>query len=487
MNEDLDENFEGNKNQEKVDYDPTKIDVKSMQIKDLPFSLFKFLKKLISIDDEVSPKKTIGSIISEIEFKGSSIWILICSIVVASIGLNNNSNAVIIGAMLISPLMGPIRGIGLSLATNDFKILIRSLINFGVMVGVSLLASYIFFLITPLKAETSELLLRTKPYVFDILIAFFGGLAGIIAAATSTKNAGLTVIPGVAIATALMPPLCTVGYGMAVGNWEYFVGAFYLFSLNSVFICLSTFLIIRLLKFPKVEFVNPKTEKKVKLYVIVVLLLIVIPSILKFSDIIKESIFNQNANEFVDKTILIDNQLELVKNEFVYYDDSSLITLHVGGTYVDESTKKQWRNQMQNYDLSNVKLKIVNLSSKELDEAALLNKLLENNNQKFNSISEERDLYKNKLQNIAQSSENMIDLNRRINAHFNSLNHFAFGETYEYVGLDKDTIFTFFFNWDSTVMLLNLEQQNKALDEFINKELKFLYADDSLDVRLIKY
>ena len=487
MNEDLDKMFDGNNNQEKVDYDPTKIDVKSMQLKDLPFSVFKFLKKLISIDNEVSPKKTIGSIISEIEFKGSSIWILICSIVIASIGLNNNSTAVIIGAMLISPLMGPIRGIGLALATNDFKILIKSLINFGVMVGVSLLASYLFFLITPLKAETSELLLRTKPYVFDILIAFFGGLAGIIAAATSSKNAGLTVIPGVAIATALMPPLCTVGYGMAVGNWEYFAGAFYLFSLNSVFICVATFLIIRFLKFPKVEFINPKTERKVKLYVIVVLLLIVIPSVLKFSDIIKESIFNQNANEFVDRTILIDNQLELVKKEFVYFDDSSLITLHVGGFYVDEPTKKQWRNQMQNYDLSNVKLKIVNLSSKELDEAALLNKLLENNNQKFNSISEERDLYKNKLQNIAQSSQTMDNLNRRINAHFPALNHFAFGETYEYIGPDKDTIFTFFFNWDTTVLFSNLALQNSALDKFVKKEIQLLKAKDSLKVRLIKY
>ena len=487
MNEDLDKMFDGNNNQEKVDYDPTKIDVKSMQLKDLPFSVFKFLKKLISIDNEVSPKKTIGSIISEIEFKGSSIWILICSIVIASIGLNNNSTAVIIGAMLISPLMGPIRGIGLALATNDFKILIKSLINFGVMVGVSLLASYLFFLITPLKAETSELLLRTKPYVFDILIAFFGGLAGIIAAATSSKNAGLTVIPGVAIATALMPPLCTVGYGMAVGNWEYFAGAFYLFSLNSVFICVATFLIIRFLKFPKVEFINPKTERKVKLYVIVVLLLIVIPSVLKFSDIIKESIFNQNANEFVDRTILIDNQLELVKKEFVYFDDSSLITLHVGGFYVDEPTKKQWMNQMQNYDLSNVKLKIVNLSSKELDEAALLNELLENNNQKFNSISEERDLYKNKLQNIAQSSQTMDNLNRRINAHFPALNHFAFGETYEYIGPDKDTIFTFFFNWDTTVLFSNLALQNSALDKFVKKEIQLLKAKDSLKVRLIKY
>ena len=331
----------------KVDYDPTKIEVNTSRIKELPYSFFRFMKKLISIHDEVNPQATIKSIISEIEFKGSSIWILICSIVVASIGLNNNSTAVIIGAMLISPLMGPIRGIGLALATNDFKVLVRSLINFGVMVGVSLLASYVFFVITPLKAETSELLLRTKPYVFDILIAFFGGLAGIIAGATSNKNSALTIIPGVAIATALMPPLCTVGYAMAVGNWSYLVGAFYLFSLNSVFICLSTFLLVRLLNFPKVEFVNPRTETKVKFYLVVVLLLIVIPSILKFSDIIKESIFNQNAAEFVEKAVLVDDQLEIVKTEFIYLSDSSLFTLHVGGRYVDELTQRQWVNQIQ--------------------------------------------------------------------------------------------------------------------------------------------
>ena len=471
----------------KVDYDPTKIEVNTSRIKELPYSFFRFMKKLISIHDEVNPQATIKSIISEIEFKGSSIWILICSIVVASIGLNNNSTAVIIGAMLISPLMGPIRGIGLALATNDFKVLGRSLINFGVMVGVSLLASYVFFVITPLKAETSELLLRTKPYVFDILIAFFGGLAGIIAGATSNKNSALTIIPGVAIATALMPPLCTVGYAMAVGNWSYLVGAFYLFSLNSVFICLSTFLLVRLLNFPKVEFVNPRTETKVKFYLVVVLLLIVIPSILKFSDIIKESIFNQNAAEFVEKAVLVDDQLEIVKTEFIYLSDSSLITLHVGGRYVDELTQRQWVNQLQNYDLNQVNLKIVNLSAKELDEAALLHELLENNDQKFNSISEERDLYKQKLQHIAQSSLNMEDLDKRVNLHFPSLAHFAYGQTYEGVAPLKDTIYTFFFSWDSTVSFLVKPSYDKSLNDFISKEIQLMKKQDSLNVRLINY
>ena len=477
-----------NKDEEnKIDYDPTQLNVDSSQIKKLPFTLFKFIKKLISIENEVSPKKTISSITAEIEFKGSSIWILICSIVVASIGLNNNSTAVIIGAMLISPLMGPIRGIGMALATNDFKILIKSLINYGVMVGVSLLASYVFFLVTPLKAETSELLMRTKPYVFDILIAFFGGLAGIVAAATSNKNSGITIIPGVAIATALMPPLCTVGYGMAVGNWSYLLGAFYLFSLNSVFICLSTFLIIRLLNFPKVQFVNPSTEKKVKLYSIIVLLLIVIPSILKFSDIIKESIFNQNATDFIEKIILVDDQLELVKKDIYYNDKDAHMTLHIGGKYVDDDLQRQWKIQLSNYDLDNVELKVVNLSSKELDEAALLNELLENNNKKFNSISEQRDLYRDKLQKIAQSSYSMDNLNQRVFLNFPSLSRFAYGTAYEKVNTSKDTIYTFLFEWDSTVNFIAINEKNKSLKKFISNELYMINKKDSLDIRLINY
>ena len=477
-----------NKDEEnKIDYDPTQLNVDSSQIKKLPFALFTFIKKLISIENEVSPKKTISSITAEIEFKGSSIWILICSIVVASIGLNNNSTAVIIGAMLISPLMGPIRGIGMALATNDFKILIKSLINYGVMVGVSLLASYVFFLVTPLKAETSELLMRTKPYVFDILIAFFGGLAGIVAAATSNKNSGITIIPGVAIATALMPPLCTVGYGIAVGNWSYLLGAFYLFSLNSVFICLSTFLIIRLLNFPKVQFVNPSTEKKVKLYSIIVLLLIVIPSILKFSDIIKESIFNQNATDFIEKIILVDDQLELVKKDIYYHDKDAHMTLHIGGKYVDDDLQRQWKIQLSNYDLDNVDLKVVNLSSKELDEAALLNELLENNNKKFNSISEQRDLYRDKLQKIAQSSYSMDNLNQRVFLNFPSLSRFAYGTAYEKVNTTKDTIYTFLFEWDSTVNFITINEKNKSLKKFISNELYMINKKDSLDIRLINY
>ena len=253
-----------------------------------------------------------------------------CSIIIASIGLINNSTAVIIGAMLISPLMGPIRGIGLALSTNDFKILIKSLSNFGVMIGVSVMASFLFFLITPIKRETAELLSRTEPQVLDILIAFFGGLAGVISATIKNKNSTLTVVPGVAIATALMPPLCTVGYGLAIANWSYFIGAFYLFLLNSVFICVATFMILRLLKFPLVQFVDPRVERKVKVYVFAVILVIVIPSVFKFSNMIKKSIFVQNAEEFVEKVIKINDNLKIVDEpNYDFKDDQSKIVVNI--------------------------------------------------------------------------------------------------------------------------------------------------------------
>ena len=432
----------------KVDYDPTKIEVDKQQIKEIPRSLFVFIKDLLSIDDEVNSKRAVRYIKSDIDFSGSSIWILICSIVVASLGLNYNSIPVIIGAMLISPLMGPIRGIGMALGTNDFKILIKSLISFGVMVGVSIIASYLFFLATPLKAETSELLGRTKPHVFDILIAFFGGLAGIIAAVTNNKNSAMTIVPGVAIATALMPPLCTVGYGMAIANWSYFIGAFYLFLLNSVFICLSTFIVIRLLKFPMVQFVNPKTERKVKIYVFIVLLLIVIPSVVKFTTIIKESLFQQAAEEYVQKVIEIDNQIELVNKEFNYNDGSPEIEIQVSGKFIDLENQNSWKLQLQNYDLGHVELKVINLSSEKIDRSEILNELLKDKDMQFTSVAEERDLYKYKLSKIAERSLDFEALEKRVYNHFPELNRFVYGQSYE-LNEDKfkDTIYNFMIEW----------------------------------------
>lgn len=458
----------------KIDYDPIKSEAQKVSIKQASVSLINFLKNLFSIYDGVDKEKTINDIQNDIEFSAINIWILICSIVVASIGLINNSPAVIIGAMLISPLMGPIRGIGYALSANDFKVLIQSLKSFGIMVAASLLASFLFYLITPIKSETSELLSRTKPHVLDILIAFFGGLAGVIATTVKNKATTITVVPGVAIATALMPPLCTVGYGMAVGNWSYFIGAFYLFLLNSVFICLSTFIVLRLLSFPKVKFVNPKVERKVKIYVFTVLLLIVIPSVFKFYHIIHESIFIQNADNFIKNEISINPEIEVLTKELNYGDEYSEIILNIGGKYINEEQVNNWKLQLTNYEMGNVNLEIHNLQSKAIDEEELLNKILVDNDKKIMSISEERDLYKSELQNILRENKALDELNTRILTHFPAIKSLNYGQSFIEKDGTKDTNFIFVIRWNNDT-LKNF--QKSYVENFINTELTTFYSN----------
>lgn len=468
--------------QDKIDYDPIKSEVKKVSFTQAFGSFKVFIKELISINHDVDREETIKSIKADIEFSGTNIWILMCSIIIASIGLINNSSAVIIGAMLISPLMGPIRGIGLALSTNDFKVLIKSLSNFGVMVGVSVLASFLFFLITPIKSETSEILSRTEPQVLDILIAFFGGLAGVISATIKNKGGTLTVVPGVAIATALMPPLCTVGYGLAIANWSYFIGAFYLFLLNSVFICVATFMVLRLLKFPLVQFMDPKIERKVKMYVFTVLLLIVIPSVFKFSNMIKKSIFEQNADLYVQKVIMINEKVRIVDMpKFEYDDESSKITLNISGEYVSKDRIDDWQRQLVNYDLDGTSLKINNLTQEEIDEAELLGKYLKDRDSKINSISIEkdqissqRDNYKQQLNKINNRAKNLSKINERILLHFTKIEDLNYGQTFSNNNGSIDTIYTFIVKWDTTVSPAEYLIFNKDLKDFIRLEMKMI-------------
>jgi uncharacterized hydrophobic protein (TIGR00271 family) len=224
-------------------------------------SLKAFLHKLASIEEGTDEKGSIEGIRRDVEFKGVNVWILVASIFIASIGLNTNATAVIIGAMLISPLMGPIIGTGLAVGIMDFALLKKSLRNFATTVAISILTSTLYFAISPLSEVQSELLARTTPTIFDVGIAFFGGLAGIVAGSRREKS---NVVPGVAIATALMPPLCTAGFGLATGNLSFFFGAMYLFFINSVFISFATIIIVRYLKFQRVGFVDARTETRAR-------------------------------------------------------------------------------------------------------------------------------------------------------------------------------------------------------------------------------
>ena len=215
------------------------------------------------------------SIRKGVEFKGANLWILIFAIFMASLGLNVNSTAVIIGAMLISPLMGPIMGVGLSVGLNDFELMKRSLKSFLITTAFSVTTATIFFsFLPPIAGSQSELLARTSPTIYDVFIALFGGLAGVVALSTKEKG---NVIPGVAIATALMPPLCTAGYGLASGNLIYFLGAFYLYFINSVFISLATFLGVRVMHFQRKEFVDKTREKTVRKYIVLIVVTYHVP------------------------------------------------------------------------------------------------------------------------------------------------------------------------------------------------------------------
>lgn len=247
-------------------------------------------------EDKAKEEEIIRSLTKNVEFKGTNLWALIFAIFIASIGLNVNSTAVIIGAMLISPLMGPIMGVGLGAGIFDFNLIKFSLKNLLVAVVISVSTSALYFWISPIHSAQSELLARTSPTLWDVLIALFGGLAGIIA--SSRKNI-TNAIPGVAIATALMPPLCTAGYGIGTGNFYYFAGAFYLFIINSVFISISTFLIVRFLKFKPAHFVDEATERNVRKYVWTIAVLTILPSCYLAYRFVQEEIFRQNVEHFI--------------------------------------------------------------------------------------------------------------------------------------------------------------------------------------------
>jgi len=299
--------------------------------------------------------ETIEYISKNVEFKGANLWILIFAIFVASIGLNVNSTAVIIGAMLISPLMGPIMGIGMAAGINDFELMKRSIRNLSVAVFISILTSTIYFSITPISSAQSELLARTEPTVWDVLIALFGGLAGIVAGSRKEKS---NAIPGVAIATALMPPLCTAGYGLATGNLLYFVGAFYLFFINSVFISLSTYLIVRFMGYPKKHFLDSKKEKRVQTYITVVTLMTIVPSIYLAYGIVKKSIWNEQARRFVQLEIQF-QKTQVLAAEYHYNNPPKTIEVSLIGDPLPQDELDNIKGKLSGFGLEETNIEFL--------------------------------------------------------------------------------------------------------------------------------
>ena len=290
---------------------------------------------------------TTNNITKDMIFRGHTAWILMFSILIASVGLNINSTAVIIGAMLISPLMGPIVAIGLSVGTNDYNLLKRALKHYLVAVAISLITAIIYFWLTPLKEAQSELLSRTTPTFLDVLIGIFGGFAGIVAVSRRERS---NVIPGVAIATALMPPLCTAGYGIATAQYNFFFGAIYLFFINSVFISLATVITVRYLKFPRKKFIDRSREKRIKRIIALFIAIVILPSAIIFLKVIKESRFDTNAKLFVNE-IVSSPHSQLLSSDFEYNDTTAYINLYFIGEPVPDSAIQAWLTRLPDYSL----------------------------------------------------------------------------------------------------------------------------------------
>ncbi|MDE0536821.1 MULTISPECIES: DUF389 domain-containing protein [unclassified Tenacibaculum] len=304
----------------------------------------KFILELLDFRDDTDQEATIEAIKSDISFKGATAWILICSIFVASIGLNANSTAVVIGAMLISPLMGPILGVGMSIAINDIDTLRKSLTNLATMIVLSLLTAFLFFFLFPLREETSELLGRVRPDIRDVLIAFFGGLALIIA--RTKKGTIASVIFGVAIATALMPPLCTAGYGLAIGNFDYFLGAMYLFTINTIFIALATFLVLKLLGFTMIRYVNSAKRKRIAQMASFVAFLVMVPAVFTFVGVYNESVIDASYKKFLKAKVYENPNLWLQREKLEVKEKT--IKLFFNGD-VSDATESFLRNELKTF------------------------------------------------------------------------------------------------------------------------------------------
>lgn len=370
-------------------------------------SIKKFLVELLDFRHDTDHAATIEAIKNDIPFKGATAWILIFAVFVASIGLNADSTAVVIGAMLISPLMGPILGVGMSFALNDIDTFKKSAVNLATMIVLSLFSSFLFFYLFPLSEDTSELLGRTKPDIRDVLIAFFGGLALMVA--RTKKGTIASVIFGVAIATALMPPLCTAGYGLAEGNLVYFSQAMYLFTINTIFIALATFIVLKLLNFPMHKYANSAKRKRYKTIAAIVGIVVMIPAVFTFITVYKENKINNQIVAFVKNEINSNPSYQLMDEDF----DMQTKTLSLNFfNEVSEAEENSLKNQLINdpryENLVDVKLKIKGSDTKSFD---LITTAYQ---EKRDELRESKNIIEG-LQNKIKDLENTISsLNNRI-------------------------------------------------------------------------
>ncbi len=442
----------------------------------------KYLSGIFALDN-INYKQSIEDIKSDVSFKGFNIWILICSILVCSLGLNMNSTAVVIGAMLISPLMGPIVGLGLGIGVFDKKLIYRALNNLGVAAGISILTAYIFFRITPTEA-VPEILARTKPTMLDLFVAFFGGVAGILAAAKCLKT---NVVPGVAIATALMPPLCTAGFGLASGNWDYFAGALYLFLMNTIMISVAALLVVLYLRYPKFSFVDTKMKLRVRNGIIAVVVLISVPSGYFYYNLLQENLREERIESFIEREIASLPGIYVTNKAYVPKDDSLIIHLNVNGIFLEKHECDSLDSKMAAAGIDEARLVITQpqpIGFKEQRLATLksdiISELYQRSSVSLESKDDEIALLKQEIEKMSGVSLASNKLTEMAKSQF-KIDEMAMDVLIFNDGTQRDTLPTALVSWHDGVSSRDKKEQTQKLISLLQIEL------ETKEVRVVEY
>ena len=365
-----------------------------------------YSKDVLDLEKGVDKKGAIEEIRNKKSMGGANAWMLMCSIVIASIGLSQNSQAVIIGAMLISPLMAPILGIGLSVGINDMATLRTSLIHFGTALFIAVLTSTIYFTIFDVPEITTEIQSRTRPTFLDIFVAIFGGIAGIISIAR--KDISVT-LPGVAIATALMPPLCVTGYGLASVNLEIASKSFYLFFLNTFFVSFSTYVIVRFLRFPYTQYMVRSRRLRNKILIVLFSLILIIPSVIIFLSVIKDTQKAAAINKFA-KNCLGDKQKYLDSYQlYTYEGGKEVLYLKCYGNQIKSADLPDYQECLTSYNpklMEAVKIELLASSEVDLNHLTGLQENIKNLDDQLKAVKEVR---AEQALLIAQAKDNPMD------------------------------------------------------------------------------
>lgn len=435
-----------------------------------------FLVDLLDIKHDTNKEGTVQMIKDNISMQGHTAWILVFSIIICSIGLNANSTAVVIGAMLIAPLMGPILGIGLSIGINDIDTLRKSMVNLSVMVVLSLLTSFLFFLLPIFRDSTTEILARTRPDVRDVFIALAGGLALIVA--MSRPKPQTNTVAGVAIATALMPPLCTAGYGLATWQLNYFFGAMFLFIINSIFIALSTFVIVKFLRFPMVRYINSAKRKRIGQFASIVAFIILAGSIYSFYNLFKENEFKKTAQSFIAE--LKEDGVSIIGDEAKNIDHiNRTITLPLFNP-VSDGQVGIWKNRMVELGLEDVELIIQQQDDTEMIAQVKNLQELYSQNQKIitsrdESIKEKEDkirLLENELNKFYRDQIPFKSVSEEAKINYNGIEQMSYAKKVVTNFSKIDSIAFFSIKWKDNLGKNELDQQEQKLKLWLKTRLE---------------